>query len=260
LTTSWGTVAGEAAHPSEYLADSPSGRYLANADTPLQLAGTLDLSHGVHAYAQFDARWMFETAFDGTLVETTSDGTNWQPMEGRATVAGIHPPQPAGGPVYQGTRWGWKPERVDLSPVTGPTAGAIGFRFRTVADAGAQFDGFNFDSLRIMIYDPSVQSSPTAVGDGGDRSFEFAPVRPNPARALAHLAFTLPRTGRVRLAVVDLQGRSVRTLADGVYSARQWAVAWDLRDDGGRAVSPGIYFARLQSAAGRAVRRLVVLP
>ncbi len=259
--SSWGVVANDATHPSRYFADSPSGNYAANANTRLIARAPLDLSHGVHAWAQFDARWMLETAYDGTLVEASLDSVTWTPLAGRATLPGNQAPQPAGKPIYQGSRWLWQPERVDLSPFAGPGATRVRLRVRTVADGGTQFDGFQFDSLRIDIYDPAMQPAPTQVAGVSDdgAALAFAPPAPNPARAFTRLAFTLPRAGVVRLEVLDLQGRRVRTLADGAYMAGRWALAWNLGDDAGRAVAPGVYFARLSGAAGTLTRRLVVL-
>jgi hypothetical protein len=252
-------VSNDAAHPSRYFADSPTGFYPANANRPLTRNATLDLSPGVHAYALFEARWVLEGGYDGTFVETSLDGVTWAPMAGGATQPGVFPPQQPGNPIYQGTRWLWKPERVDLSPLTGPSASAVRFRLRTVSDVGIQFDGFHLDSLRVLLYDPAAQPAPAAVGDAPEAGLELGVPEPNPARARARLEFGVPREGVVRLEVLDLQGRRVRLLTDGPHAARRYALAWDLTDDAGRAVAPGIYFARLSGAAGSLTRRLVVL-
>lgn len=87
----------------------------------------------------------------------------------------------------------------------------------------------------------------------------FAPVAPNPARELATLAFALPTAGPAQLAVYDAQGRRVRTLLDGARPAGRQAVAWDLRDDGGRTLAPGLYLARLVTPAGTRVQRLAIV-
>jgi hypothetical protein len=47
--------------------------------------------------------------------------------------------------------------------------------------------------------------------------------------------------------VIDLRGRVVRTL-----TARDGAASWDLRDEGGRRVHPGVYWLRAGMAAGAA--------
>ena len=46
----------------------------------------------------------------------------------------------------------WRPERVDLSAFAGPTSTTAKFRFRTLSDASANFDGFRIDSVRIVTF------------------------------------------------------------------------------------------------------------
>jgi len=40
-------------------------------------------------------------------------------------------------------------------------------------------------------------------------------------------AITVPRAANVRLSVVDLQGREVAVLAEGVYSPGRHEIRWD---------------------------------
>jgi len=102
------------------------------------------------------------------------------------------------------------------------------------------------------------------VPDGGvpDR-LQLAEPWPNPGDRMV-FAFGIPAGGadgaRVRLDVVGVDGRRVRTLVDGVFLAGRHESTWDGRDDHGRAVPAGIYFARLQGAGGSQVRKLVRLP
>jgi len=256
---SWGVVSNDPRHPSLYFADSPAGNYAASVNAALIRKSRLDLSSALHAYAIFESRWNLESDYDGEVVEASLDSVTWTPLRGRASVSGLFSPQPANGPVYEGARWRWREERVDLSPFAGPTAGAVRFRFRTVADGGAQFDGFNFDSLRIVLYDTGAQPAPVAVGAAESSGLEFAPPAPNPARGQARFVFSLPAAGEARLEVFDLAGRRVRLLHDGALRAQRYVFGWDLRDDGGRPVSPGLYLAHLSTEAGHITRRLAVL-
>jgi hypothetical protein len=85
---------------------------------------------------------------------------------------------------------------------------------------------------------------------------------PNPFNPQTTIAFTLNGNARVRLTVHDVRGRVVRTLADGDMAAGEHALQWDGRDDAGRTVASGVYFARCQHRSwGTAVetRRLVLL-
>ncbi len=74
--------------------------------------------------------------------------------------------------------------------------------------------------------------------------------RPNPFNPLTEIAFTAPTAGRVTVGVYDLRGRCVRRLADDLLPAGRHVRRWDGRDDAGRALPSGIYFALL-NAGGR---------
>jgi len=81
---------------------------------------------------------------------------------------------------------------------------------------------------------------------------------PNPFASRTELGFTAPAEGRVRIAVFDAEGRRVALLADGDVRAGLHAVAWDGRDDGGRAMPAGVYLVRL-AGFGRSEARRVAL-
>jgi uncharacterized repeat protein (TIGR01451 family) len=91
--------------------------------------------------------------------------------------------------------------------------------------------------------------------------FALHASRPNPFSASTAIRFAVPGQGAdVTLAVYDVSGRRVRTLARGFTPAGEHAVAWDGSDEGGERVGAGIYFARLQSAGFRETRKLTLLP
>ncbi len=85
---------------------------------------------------------------------------------------------------------------------------------------------------------------------------------PNPLVRSAELSFALsPRAAAepVRLTVVDPAGRLVRTLVAGRLDAGSHRFAWDGRDETGRSMPSGIYFARLDTADGRDGRKVVLM-
>jgi carboxypeptidase T len=262
-TGSWGIVSGDPVHPSLYFADSPSGAYANGVNNPLTHIATLDLSAGVHAYALYDARWQFESDYDCGLIEASLDGVAWTPLRATGSSLGSSisgGTQPAGQPVYDGARNLWRGERADLSAFTGSLGGAVRLRYRVLSDAGSQLAGLDFDSLRVVVYDPATQPGPVAVGEGPPTSrIELAAPAPDPVRGPARFAFTLPAAGAVRLELFDLQGRRVATLADAVLPAGRHVSDWDGRDPGGHRVSAGVYLARLSGAMGGATRRFIVL-
>jgi hypothetical protein len=82
---------------------------------------------------------------------------------------------------------------------------------------------------------------------------------PNPFRPPTAIEFALPAASRARLAIYTVEGRLVRTLVDRIAPAGEHQVAWDGRDAAGREQPAGIYFYRLDSAAGSATRKLALI-
>jgi hypothetical protein len=83
--------------------------------------------------------------------------------------------------------------------------------------------------------------------------------RPNPFNPNTIIAFSLPERTRVRLEVLDVRGRRVRRLHDGVLPAGEHRARWDGRDDRGRPVASGIYLYRLEVPGHRPMVRKMVL-
>lgn len=82
----------------------------------------------------------------------------------------------------------------------------------------------------------------------------FLPPSPNPARDRARLRFALPRATPVRLDVLDLEGRRVERVLDGVVAAGRHAIEWDTT---GRPA--GIYFVRFEAEGRRWMSRLAIV-
>ncbi|MGH7742373.1 MAG: T9SS type A sorting domain-containing protein, partial [Candidatus Eiseniibacteriota bacterium] len=91
---------------------------------------------------------------------------------------------------------------------------------------------------------------------------EFAAPQPNPARAGTHIAWGVPagREGApLEIAIFDLSGRRVRTVASGVAKPGRFSANWDLRAGHGESVAAGVYFLRFQLGSESHTSRVVVL-
>jgi hypothetical protein len=82
---------------------------------------------------------------------------------------------------------------------------------------------------------------------------------PNPARAATTISFGLPGAGVCTIDVHDTRGAHVASLARQVFAAGENRVMWDMHDDAGRTVPPGVYFVRLATATSSQMLKLVVL-
>ena len=87
------------------------------------------------------------------------------------------------------------------------------------------------------------------VGEAGAR-LSLGPAVPNPAMSEAAMRFALPQAGRIDLAVYDISGRRLKTLATGETTAGEHRVIWDGTDSRGTHVAPGVYLCRLVTPEG----------
>jgi hypothetical protein len=95
-------------------------------------------------------------------------------------------------------------------------------------------------------------------GDRGTpRTVVLEAARPNPFADAAILQYSLPTAQTARLVIYDASGRTVRTLARGMAVAGYHSIEWNGRDETGRAVPAGVYFARLQTADRSLTQRLL---
>jgi hypothetical protein len=92
---------------------------------------------------------------------------------------------------------------------------------------------------------------------GAPREFALRAAWPNPTSGALTTEFAIARTAKVTLAVFDLHGRVVTTLANGVYAPGRYQVKWDGRTDHG-AVPAGLYFLHMTTLGNTFTSRVVV--
>ena len=131
----------------------------------------------------------------------------------------------------------------------------------SVANTARRFDSRESEvsgqrpTLEITYAFP-VAVSPSVVADAAF----LAPCRPNPGIGPMTFAFSIPRTGHVELIVVDVGGRRVATLADGLMSAGDHQMVWTGRGAHGGWIPSGAYFYRLSfDSETVATHRCVIL-
>jgi hypothetical protein len=105
-----------------------------------------------------------------------------------------------------------------------------------------------------------LDSPPMAVGTpalGG--AVRFGPPRPSPFTRETQLAYFVDQPGPVRLGVYDVSGNRVARLIDRFESAGWHSLAWSAVDRSGRPLSPGVYYARLESRGETRTQKLVLV-
>jgi hypothetical protein len=82
---------------------------------------------------------------------------------------------------------------------------------------------------------------------------------PNPFNPQTTIAFSLAQRSNVHLAVYDVNGALVRTLANEARATGAYELTWDGRDASGHEVASGVYFYKLNAGDFTQTRKMVVL-
>jgi hypothetical protein len=82
---------------------------------------------------------------------------------------------------------------------------------------------------------------------------------PNPFNPAVTISWELARSGTVRLAIYDLQGRRIRTLLDAERAAGSGRVVWDGTDEAGRSAASGTYLVRMESDGVTAASKITLV-
>ncbi|HTM58535.1 MAG TPA: FlgD immunoglobulin-like domain containing protein [Candidatus Udaeobacter sp.] len=220
----------------------------------------------------------FQITFDGPNDTDPTAIAEMDTLEGQAALnycdliaKGRVNGQPRGWEYVGGL---WQPDKQNDVPITSEALRALGekgaeitvtgvpkgsgHRMGVDRDRDGALDGDELDSLS----DPgNPASTPGNVGvPGVPNPFHFGirAVRPNPFRDAMEVEFTLGRRSPVTVAVYDVLGRQVQSVARGVWmEAGPQSLRWDGRAASGARVSAGVYFVRLETAGGNWTRPVI---
>lgn len=104
-----------------------------------------------------------------------------------------------------------------------------------------------------------VALAPDSTGTNPPRA-RFAGVEtwPNPFNAGATIRFENAEAGAVSVDIYNVQGRLVRSVVSAQMAAGEHFEHWDGRDDSGRMVGSGLYFARMKAGPEEVTAKLVL--
>ncbi len=113
----------------------------------------------------------------------------------------------------------------------------------------------------VVLGDAAVPTAVEGISDTGlPKEFALEAAWPNPFNASVHIPFALGRANTpVELTVLDLLGRTVRTLTSGPVAAGRHVLHWDGRDDGGEPVGSGAYLVDLRADGQRAAGKVMLV-
>jgi hypothetical protein len=94
-------------------------------------------------------------------------------------------------------------------------------------------------------------------GEAAVKAFGLGMVAPNPASGSVRVEFMVAKATPIRLEVLDVQGRVMTTLADGMYQPGRYQAVWDGTNNHG-SVPAGMYFLRYQAAGQKFTKRVII--
>jgi hypothetical protein len=154
-------------------------------------------------------------------------------------------------PDKEGYQWyDWLPMDCDVT-----------YTYRIRAVDGADYIGDYSDPIVLSCATSGVDTGGEGGRSGQGAGWETAggatASAPNPFGSETIVRYSITSPGRVTLRIYDIAGRPVRTLIDGWRESNYYEVSWDGRDASGAAVSPGVYFYRLEGPGVLETRKLV---
>jgi len=88
---------------------------------------------------------------------------------------------------------------------------------------------------------------------------QFQPCFPNPFNPSTTLSFELKQDEKIDLEIFDASGGLVCSLVSGNFSIGFHQILWQGRDNSGKIVGSGVYYARLRSPDKSSVQKMVML-
>ncbi len=241
--------------------DTGNGNYLDSSDgvlitPPIQLTtkATLSFWHWIYAESQGANQ-----AWDGAVVElSTNAGATWteivpQGGYGYTIINNPASPFPPGYPCWSGS-YDWRQAQFDLSAFANQT---VQIRCRFGSDGAVNYEGWYVDD-----FDLNPGENPTDVSQGSvpPTKSGILGANPNPFGTSTRISFAVAAgSENVRLDIVDVTGRKVRTLASSRIDPGVHQLVWDGKGENGRALGSGIYFARLRAGKDEFTSKVLVV-
>ncbi len=159
-----------------------------------------------------------------------------------------------------GSDWVYEDELVQPDPAVGGMFGG-GFAVEDgvimIGDQRHMHDDLKIGA--VYVFDAGC-SDVSAVSEGPISSFlTLHQNTPNPFNPSTVIRFTLQQSTNVELAVYDVSGQLVKSLLSDSMDSGTHGVRWNGRNDQGRAVSSGIYFARITAGSHRQSVKLLLM-
>ncbi len=82
---------------------------------------------------------------------------------------------------------------------------------------------------------------------------------PNPFNPITKISYEMPSDGFVRVSILDMMGREVKTLVESSQVSGMRSVTWNATDNNDQPVSAGVYLYKIQTRGITKTRKMVFL-
>jgi|WetSurMetagenome_2_1015567.scaffolds.fasta_scaffold40427_2 carboxypeptidase T len=226
-TTNWPTMTNWSVVTNKYLSPTHSFKgACTNNGTNQMVSNPINVSSYPAVFLSFYQKFALETGYDFGFVDLSSNnGTSWQRI---ARFTGVDSST-------------WKLQSYNITSYANGSTNML-IRFRDSCDAGANWDGWYIDNIRITGYNPG----PTIIIQGNNytipEKFSLEQNYPNPFNPTTQINYSIAKEGFVKISIFDVLGREVKVLVNEVKTPGFYAVDFD-----GTNLSSGMYFYRMES-------------
>jgi hypothetical protein len=149
------------------------------------------------------------------------------------------------------------------STIYGGDTTDIGYSVQPTSDGGyiiaGQTESFGSGRTDFCLIKTEPDPSYSEENEDNYESKNEFVLKMNPCESNIPFSYCLTRGDYVSLIIYNIIGQEVKKLVGEYQISGRHDIAWDARDEEGRNIQPGVYFARLKSREYESVKKLVLV-
>ncbi len=135
----------------------------------------------------------------------------------------------------------------------GVTSKCINDTLRVFCVGGMNASSVGVNNLDVISCGPAVVGIGT-INSGMPLTYNLSQNYPNPFNPVTRIAYTMPKSGNVKLIVYDILGKEVATLVNEFKATGTYSVDFD-----GSNLASGVYLYRIESGDFTAVKKMLLI-
>ncbi len=205
--------------------DSPNGLYSPNAYNACYLIEPINLTYFTKAYIKFKSGELLMPGDYGYVQVKRGDSPNWTNI---MTVSSWNNQE-----MFE--------RYINLNSYLNEEE--LYFRLLMTSDLSDESQGWYVDDINLVLN----QDMPPNVNTDSNinnipNKLTLNPSYPNPFNPNTKISFDLPKSSKVKLQIVDINGRGIANLLSNSLDSGTYNVNWNGTSDSGVNMSSGIYF------------------